>query len=325
MDITARHKFLNGIKTFKNALSLDNQETMIMVDTLVDSLHDERARMLRNGLAVIGYSILEDFLKKRAIEVLSQIGTIRNNPIAFNELPERLKKASTINALKGISAEVEKMNKQKMDINRQILFVQEESSKIANTQEYSYELSPFSMGWIQSNLGHEDINQSLTIFGVDGGWEAIREITNLAEVTLARPIDSFKSAASRRHNAAHDADTDSPYDNLLNYVNEATSIAFSFDTLITKSLYFISRQDRAYLRGDKKIRTEDISIRLIRRQGDQWKYFKNKNSPRPIKISRTGYQDLLNSFKNRSTCKDEVLIVKDENNIIVDWELYSFS
>ncbi len=180
------------------------------------------------------------------------------------------------------------------------------------------------MGWIQSNLGHEDINQSLTIFGVDGGWDAIREITNLAEVTLVSPIDSFKNAVSRRHNAAHDADANSPYNDLSNYVNEATCIAFSFDALITKSLYLISRQDRTYLQGEK-IKAKDVSIRLIIRKEDQWKYFKSKNSRRAMKISRTGYQDLLNSFKNRSTGKDEVVIVKDENNIIVDWELYSFS
>ncbi|UXE63212.1 MAG: hypothetical protein KA717_11440 [Woronichinia naegeliana WA131] len=315
MDTTARHKFLDRIATFRNALDSE----IVISEGLAETDHNKRARILRNGLAIIGYTILEDFLKTRTGEVLNQVGSVGNENIPFERLPQALKDASIFDALQGLAAYI-KTNKK--DIENPISFVQEQTNKIASTQSNSYELSPFSMGWTQANVTQENIRDSLVTFGIDGGWNAIQQVTSLAGVTLLAPQESFKNAYLRRNKAAHDADADSPYDDLLNYIKEATAIAFSFDALITKSLYFVSQQDEGYLQNNKNyIKAGNLKIRFIIYNNGQWKRFDILQGE--AINSSSDYQELVSSFRTRQTGKDEIIIIKNERNDIIDWELYS--
>ena len=84
---TAKDVFLNRLSDFKNALSSND----LISRTLVDRGHNEKARMLRNGMAIIGYTILEDFIKRRLGEIFKDIG---NSGISFNALPPKIKEAS---------------------------------------------------------------------------------------------------------------------------------------------------------------------------------------------------------------------------------------
>jgi DNA repair protein RadC len=144
----------------------------------------------------------------------------------------------------------------------------------------------------------------------------------LAGVTLLAPQESFKNAYLRRNKAAHDADADSPYDDLLNYIKEATAIAFSFDALITKSLYFVSQQDEGYLQNNKNyIKAGNLKIRFIIYNNGQWKRFDILQGE--AINSSSDYQELVSSFRTRQTGKDEIIIIKNERNDIIDWELYS--
>lgn len=317
MDLTARQKFLDRIETFKNAL---DSEIMIS-QGLGDSEHNKRARILRNGLAIIGFTILEDFLKTRTGEVLSQVSSVGVEKVSFERLPQSLKDASIFDALQGLAVYV-KQNRNSMD--NAISFVQEHTAKIANTQTDAYELSPFSMGWVQSNLTHENISNSLRIFGIKGGWNAIQKVTSLANVTLPSPQESFKNAALRRHKAAHDASADSLYNDLLNYIQESTAIAFSFDTLITKSLYFISKQDKGYLKNNKDfINADNILIKFILYKNNVWHRYEALDQESID--SNSNYQELVDNFRNTTINEDKVILVKNDSNIIIDWNLYSFS
>jgi hypothetical protein len=315
MNITARHKFIDRITTFRNALD----SGIVISEGVAETDHNKRARILKNGLAIIGYTILEDFLKTRTGEVLSQFSSVGNESIPFERLPQVLKDASIFDALQGLAAYI-KTNKK--DIENPISFVQEQTSKIASTQSNSYELSPFSMGLTQANVTQENIRDSLVTFGIDGGWNAIQQVTSLAGVTLLAPQESFKNAYLRRNKAAHDADADSPYDDLLNYIKEATAIAFSFDALITKSLYLVSQQDEGYLKNNKNyIKASSLKIRFIIYDNREWKRFETLQESSID--SSSDYQELVSNFRIRQTGKDEIIIIKNERNDIIDWELYS--
>jgi hypothetical protein len=216
--------------------------------------------------------------------------------------------------------------KNRKDMNNAISFVQENAAKIASTQTDSYDLSPFSMGWLQSNLTSENIRDSLRIFGVAEGWTAIQKVTSLANINVVDPCQDFQNAASRRHNAAHNADADSLYSDLLSYGKEATAIAFSFDALITKALYFISQQDEGYLEDNKNyIQADSLTIRFImyNTSNQEWQRF--NEIPGSLIESSSDYTELLSSFRGRQNDQDAIIIVKDERNNIIAWELYSFS
>jgi len=66
----ARTTFLEHIIAYKGATEAD----LIVSRAPVEVLHNAQAQLLRNGLAVVGYAILEDFIRTRTAEILSRIG-----------------------------------------------------------------------------------------------------------------------------------------------------------------------------------------------------------------------------------------------------------
>ena len=101
---TAKEIFLNRLENFENALS----STDLISGNLRDRQHNEKARMLRNGMAIVEYTILEDFIKKRIGEVLKEIG---RSGISFNLLPAKLKETAVLSALKGIQTRADNLKR----------------------------------------------------------------------------------------------------------------------------------------------------------------------------------------------------------------------
>lgn len=66
----ARSLFNSRIASLVNSLGIDAVQTR----PLTEQAHNDVARMLRNGLAVVGFAALEDFIKSRVSEVLSEVG-----------------------------------------------------------------------------------------------------------------------------------------------------------------------------------------------------------------------------------------------------------
>jgi hypothetical protein len=85
-----------------------------------------RARVMRNGLAVICFSILEEFFRLRAKEVLSHIG---RTGIPFENLPEELRRILTVKALSAAVFHVRLLKPNRDDV----VFAQEIAQQIAST------------------------------------------------------------------------------------------------------------------------------------------------------------------------------------------------
>ena len=133
----AKDTFLVRLSNFENALSSDD----LLSRALTDRLHNEKARMLRNGMAIVGYTILEDFIKKRIGEILKDIG---RTGINFSALPIKLKEAAVVSALKGVQTRADNLKRASED---HITFIQEETGYISSTKSPVFELSEYTFGW----------------------------------------------------------------------------------------------------------------------------------------------------------------------------------
>jgi hypothetical protein len=67
---------------------------------LTDREHNAVARMLRNGLAVVGFAALEDFIKKRSSEAMEEIGQCS---VPFSKLPKKLQNAATYEVISALT------------------------------------------------------------------------------------------------------------------------------------------------------------------------------------------------------------------------------
>ncbi|MBL4782282.1 MAG: hypothetical protein JKX92_08575 [Porticoccaceae bacterium] len=310
---TAKDDFIYRISNFEKIVSPENSSDSVLVTrALTETVHNEKVRMLRNGMAIIGFTILEDFIKNRISEVLKAIGNSRVN---FNQLPSKLKDATTIGALKGIKTRAEVLKTNSSDY---ITFIQDESKLVSSTQDSVFELSTYSIGWDKSNLSASDISNYLSIFSVGGGWETIQKISAAININLTNPNEIYKNISTRRHKAAHNTNAESLLTDLQDYVSQSCVIAFAFDALISHSLMQINVLNTDFLNENIKTTFDDLSFRFVLEGNNQWKEYKG-NSSRAYRVNNI-LADLLTDAEARAIHNKEFLLIKSKNNQIIDWK-----
>lgn len=303
---TAKENFIERISHFESALSSPD----LISRALTDVQHNQKAKILRNGMAIIGFTILEDFIKKRIGEIFKKVGT---SGIQFNRLPAKLQEASIIDSLKGIQNRAQMLKNNSEDYK---LFIQDETSCIASTKHGVYELSAYTLGYDKSNLSENDITAFMKTFNINGGWAAIQNISRAINITLVNPSEIFRNAAQRRHKAAHNAEADSLLSDLNDFISQALVIGFSFDALMSQSLKHINNGNINFLNGTDATEYSDLSFRFIIEDSGIFKEYNNSST----RAYRTGLFDVL--FPQtlvRAKTNNQILIVKNRNNKLLNW------
>lgn len=312
---TAKQNFINRISSFEKIVSPANPLDSVLISrALTEIEHNEKVKMLRNGMAIIAFTILEDFIKKRIGEIFKEVGTTH---VSFPSLPSKIREAATVSALKGIQNRADTLRRNAED---HITFIQNETRFISSTQDAVYEFSEFSLGWDKSNISADDIKQFLNIFGIKNGWGKIQQVSSAINVTLLNPEDTFKNAASRRHKAAHNAAADSLLIDLQDFVNQSKVIALGFDCLLSKSLKFIASNDSDFLNENKNVELADLKFRYILHRDGKWKEYSTLTSTRAVKadVSLPALQSLSIV---RAQNNNEILVVKSASNQLIDWHV----
>ena len=314
----AKEDFISRLNTLKSIIYPDTiADINLNSKALHETLYNEKVRMLRNGMSIIGFTILEDFIKRRTGEVLKSIGS-PSSLCSFNNLPIKIKETVTFTALKGISARADMLRRNSED---HILFVQDETTFISSTKTASFELSAYSIGWEKSNINDSDIKDIFSIFNIDGGWAAIKNLSTVFNCSIIDPSNSFKNFATNRHKAAHNTDTDSAMGDLMSFENQSKIIALCFDSLLSKSLSYIVSNNTSFLNLSIKTKHTDIKFRILRYTHSKWKEFTQRNPSRAFRTN-VNYLAILNDAKIRAQANKEILIVKNEDNSIKDWFVY---
>ncbi|WP_295716664.1 HEPN domain-containing protein [Mucilaginibacter sp.] len=307
MISAAKDSFIERIRIYNHAL-----QHSILIDSLLTNIdHNERARFLRNGLAITGFNILEDFIKNRIGEVLALIST---SGIDFSRLPERIQEITLFHSLKGIHV----LSQRKKDNSEDWkLFIQQETEKISSTQNTTYQLSPYSIGWDKSNLGKSDIESFLGHFKVGNVWVNINEISRAIGQTIPFPDQFFQSAGSRRHSAAHNPNALVSYIDLEAYGLSVKSFAFALDALLSQSARFIIDNDVSYLTTSKKIVHSDIQIRYIKMVNTSYKEMSANNTT--VIGSFPTLAAAVSSLRGRRNYQNEFIVVSDSANNLLFW------
>lgn len=282
---------------------------------LTETLHNEKVRMLRNGMSIIGFTILEDFIKRRIGEVLKEISATSCN---FNALPEKIKDAVTFSALKGINSRAESLKRNAEDY---VTFIQDETAFISSTKHSAYEFSEYSIGWDKSNLNANDISDILGIMNVEGGWQSIQALSSRINSSILNPSQVFKNFAMNRHKSAHNIDANSLLTDLESFIDQSKIIAFCFDSLINKSLSYIKQNNLSFLSGTLKTIPKDLKIRYLIENNNIWKEYTNDSLTRAFRVS-PNYDQILIEAKLRAESNKEILLIKNQNNRIRDWYIF---
>jgi hypothetical protein len=304
---TTKEDFLNRIKFLRLSLQIEATRD----ESLKGSEHNQIAKLLRNGVAVVGFASLEEFIKRRISKILLEIS---NTTVKFDRLPNKLKHAVTFDCLSALNYQMKFNSNTQED---KIIFTQEQASKIASTATDSYNLTEYAFGYAKPNINSDDVAEILKAFGFDDPWVKMTNLASKMGLTALPLKNSFENAAKRRHAAAHIAYTDTPQVDLEQFVKEALSIAVSYDCLLTHALKLITNNDNSYLRDTKKINGVNICLRFIKYDNRTWIEIREK-SKKAYRRSKD-YKLLIKDAILRSKKNNEALLIFDDTGNLNSW------
>ena len=134
--MTARHDFISRLRALQRAVGVPSTINL----PAFEKAQNEAARMLRNGLAIVAFSTIEDFLRARSEELLA---TLTGAPLPFDDLPNDLRQATTEGVVAGLLFQVRLMRRNAED---PVSLIQRTGRALSSTASSAYELSPLGIG-----------------------------------------------------------------------------------------------------------------------------------------------------------------------------------
>lgn len=268
--------------------------------------------MLRNGLAVVGYALLEDFVRSRTAEVMQRVG---DGSTPFRNLPKDVKIAATEGVFNAV-----KFQQQFVDRQAENLFdhYQKHAHFVASTADSTYRISPLAFAQEQSNLSSMKVEKILTALKVDNPWSAITGVATRCGVGAFALKNAFDSAAERRHAAAHRADSDIEYSDLNDYDVEALGIAVGFDLLISRALRHLLDADATYLSNKGLVASKHVSMRLLRYDDKRWWRELTEDNIRATNRN-VDFQVLKAGATSRARLLGQAVVVQDKRGLPKAW------
>jgi hypothetical protein len=305
--IPTREALLRSLESFDQAAQLE-----ILLSQTPPS--DQVARLLRNGLTVVGFCILEEYVRARCIEVAEHIS---KGPASFSDLPLGLQKAATEGAVGVLASQVRFHARSGED---PIPLIQQVGRALSSTSSASLELSTLTLQWEGSNLSASDLKDILANVGVDADpWGQMTALAMRAGFPIQGSLrDVFVQCLKDRNAAAHAATSDIPVLRVRSFSKSALAIAFAFDVLISRAARLCYEATADYLRGSKKFRQGDIPLRFLDYRGSDWaEYVENKLSRA---VRRQDSLDVARSeAMQRARDRGETVVIRDRNRMPTSW------
>lgn len=306
--MSSRDDYLFRYQAFNSSLKSD----AILARDNTAVLHNKSAQLFRNGLAVVGFTSLEDFIKKRTSEALNTLSSLN---LPFSSLPEKVRDACTIGSLKSIAFQAG-LRKEKAD---KLAFIHDATLKVSSTQQTAtpFQLYELAFGYEASNINKDTIRDILKAFMVSDPWNQIDLLSSRIGLGGRNLSNSFDNAAVSRHQAAHTVNADTPQLDLEDFLKDSVSIALGFDALLTMAIDEIKRKGSQA----QNITANDVKLRFLKKDSQTWKEFVNTTTARAKKRHQV-YDDALESCRQQIVSKSEFLIVLDASNKVITWKTH---
>ncbi len=184
---------------FLAALVSLREEAAQLPNPTLDKLSNNRsaAHLRLNGLSVVAFAVLEDFVRRRAFEIIRWLG---EQKVPFSALPAALQSTILIGTLKGLNFSLDK--EEKVD---RALIVQLEGMLLGQTGENGkFVPSEYFFGRSSSNVSERVIKELLHAIGFKEVQAAFSSVGRKFRLSDANKIfDIFGGLAKKRHLAAH--------------------------------------------------------------------------------------------------------------------------
>jgi RiboL-PSP-HEPN len=251
----ARSAFYETIRVMRSLA----QNPLLTDLTVSASEHNIRARILRNGLIISSFALMESYLEDRLDEKIRELS---NSAISYSSFNEPLRSFLTVEAIKGLATRIGFSDRSDQLQLAERLLVDAAGFRAAPPNYTGLGFSPKG-----SNISENDIKNLFSAFGVTDSW---RLLSNLcAKLGSARVSlrDDFKNFLRARNKSAHDSTTNVPTADVETHLATALLIGITSDIVVTNTIdcFVVKRTTAAAELAANSIAT--LSIRFFDEQG----------------------------------------------------------
>lgn len=269
---------------------------------------DPTGEILRRGLAVSAYNLLETFIEGRVRELAD---LVNQGHVHFVDLPEKVQQRAMRHVLDVASARVRRL--QPGDIPPFVEAVGRSLSALNGPVN----LSALTWLWTGSNMNTEDYNTLLKLFHVQAPWEAVGALATRLSLPPGDPKSELHEFGQERNRAAHDSSHQVSSVWIPHAINLVVKFAVSFDAFASIAADALKRADQLYL-SDRNWTSGIVGIRrVVQRQRDWAEYVDGKT-----KAHRKGpdKHSVVLAAATRCTKRD-LLVVFDEQGQLLEWSV----
>lgn len=304
----ARDDFFAGVAALRRAADLDQ----VITSNPPDPAHDEVSRLLRNGLTVGAFSMLEGFVARRSEEILNEIS---GGVVGFNDLPAGLQTASTQQVVFVMASEIRRRLAADDD---PTVAIQEAATALASTTTANLTLSPLTLKWAGSNLSSEDLKVILQRLGVGSDpWNQLTMFSRRAGYNVTNLQQVFTEMMRQRHRAAHDASFDASVISVRSLANSASAIALGFDALASRGGRLCKTADAEFLGGSAHL-AQNVQVRFVRPVGNKWKEYVETKLTKARKVYDTREEALAGAVASAQADRHDV-VIEQRGSAVAEW------
>lgn len=310
----------NAFEDFFAALESLREEAMQMPTLTSSQLSNNRsaAHLRLNGLSVVAFCVLEDFVRRRALEVVRWLG---GQNVPFGALPTGLQSAILIGTLKGLNFSLDRAEK-----GDRTFIVQLEGMLLGQTGENGkFVPSEYFFGRSASNISEGALKTLLQAIGfndVEAAFDSIGQKFRLPSPSKIFSI--FENSSSKRHAAAHTF----PISYLLaDFTEDVTSripaFAACFDACLAQYAYLhaadvLAQKNAAFKQSeflDSRAKIRVVEWNSIERQ---WDEYLDGHKAKSYK-GKAAMERRKSEFRSGELGRGHSILWLNEKGVIVDW------
>lgn len=188
------------------------------------SEHNTRARILRHGIAVSAFAMLERYIKNVFEHMVRELA---QSTIMYPDLPKKLKKFILVESIAGLSNVAYFIKDDQLKIS----YIEERISEISLFKENPPTYTHLGFSPSGSNVGHEDVKKGFSAFGVQDPWGKLTALSSTIGSSYFSLEDQYRTLASARNNSAHDPAGNIPTATLQSNLHAVVVLGIAVDLL----------------------------------------------------------------------------------------------
>ncbi|MGP3536417.1 hypothetical protein ACTU3I_16600 [Microbacterium sp. RD1] len=271
---------------------------------------DPAGEILRRGVAVTAFNLLETFIEGRLLEVTTHIN---QGHLHFADLPERVQRQATRNLLDVASARV-----RRMPVGDVRAFAQGVGDSLSAVSG-AVNLSSLMWMWSGSNMSAADYSAVLKSFHVEQPWIAVAALSTRVGIAAGDPQTDLSELAQERHRAAHHSTHQVSNLWIPLAIDHVVKFAVALDAFVSVGGAALRRGDPAFL-ADTNWTGSVIGIRRVRERARDWAEFTESGK----NAFRRGTDQHAVTMEAAGRCSNtDLLVITDAGGQIVDWSVPS--